>query len=647
MEIFGVKSDGDKFFVETASGIIHICGPRGGPLPLLPGWAPVVALKQAEALCILGLRRDGGEVAAWFLDQNYRFLTNDANDLSKVAREELRRAVQSGMGRVWELVSAVNVRLDNMVSHLFRYVGTVIDLGADTIGPQIIPARKVVLLVDGKAADAGAFLIENANGKPVVASIIHGIFARDFLADMVSAMATGRLTLPSPFDGEPVSSDVALPLTPSAIAYKFHDSKNGVVFFAFHAHARAFVTALYFPNSGLLLVPHQRALDDLVGSLGGILPDFALLRHASEHAVELDTYLASDARKFVILFMHEHLGHHLYNELGGLDYVVNALPRTVLPNILIINADKSEMYGPVDVIFPEFADKIDRTPHNPFSLAAHAYRNLLSPIRPADDYVPRGLAKRIIKHLESDSDMELCRHHHSILSEHGFSVVMLGLRVENRTLVDPVDFFCQAIDVLIERLGKVAIVVDGHDAASPGAGGRLFESHGERIAVRSVLEAENEIVAAIRMRYAGRTSVEIISTVGATMAVTVFWCQRSAFFITPWGAGLAKYRWLCNRPGLVAGGKRFLGNPADLPNYLTTHLYAAREFMQTPTPVVFFSADEVEDDPSAPLLIGLNDSARVNYRVKPEAVRERVLQTLAILPDVLVGKPKFQRSAAN
>ena len=79
---------------------------------------------------------------------------------------------------------------------------------------------------------------------------------------------------------------------------------------------------------------------------------------------------------------------------------------------------------------------------------------------------------------------------------------------------------------------------------------------------------------------------------------------------------------------LVVGGHRFL----RYGEYLNTHLYDAREFMEAPTPVVFFSSDDVEDDPTAPVLIGLGDPQRVNYRVLPGAVYQRVLQTLACLP---------------
>jgi hypothetical protein len=144
---------------------------------------------------------------------------------------------------------------------------------------------------------------------------------------------------------------------------------------------------------------------------------------------------------------------------------------------------------------------------------------------------------------------------------------------------------------------------------------------------------EQEILEAIRLVYTGRDDVEIISTVGSTMAETVFWCNRSLLFITAFGGGLAKYRWVCNRPGLIVRGENFERDAG--PRRL--HIFDARRNMESPTPVVFFSPDDVEDDPSAPLLIDLPSPGRVNYRVKPGRVRLRVIEALACFDQIPFG----------
>lgn len=630
MKILRVEADGDWFIVRPGSGIVRLRTRDDGILPLLPGWMPVVALQGPAEVCVLGLLHDNGDTAVWFLDQAFRFLTNTLADLSTAAQSELRQELRSGIADVWQhLICAGRADLGESARQLFGCTGPLIRELAEDVGKQVIPALQIVLLETPDDLPIIDAVGSGVAGKQVSAPIVRGMFARDFLQDIISTISDGRLTFPSPIDGAPVSTDIALSLNPSTLAYKFYDERNDVVFFVFSAHWRVALTALYFPASGLLICENPRTRNDFLGFVGGS-PDLALFRHATEHALALDTYLSAPSRSVAIVYVQEHLGHHLYNELGGLDRVVRSVATEKLPPILLINAFKSEMYGQVDRLYPELAGKIDRTSQNPHSLGRYAYANRFCMVRPTDDYVPAGLTRRIIRHLEASPDVSAHRDHHADLEKNGFATVMFGLRVENRTLVDPVGFFCEAIDVLTERLGKVAVVVDGHDAVVTADGVRMYESHGETIAARSVLDTENEILSAIHARYADRNDVRIISTVGATMAVTVFWCNRSCLFITPWGAGLAKYRWLCNRPGLVVAGHRFL----KYGEHLTTHLYDSREFMEAPTRVVFFTPEDVEDDPSAPVLIGLGDPHRVNYRVVPGATRQRVLQALAILQPV-------------
>jgi hypothetical protein len=625
VKILQVEADGGSFYVQPESGRVRLRTLGDGPLPLLPGWSPTVLLQGPAEVCVLGLRHDNGQTAVWFMDLAYRFFTNRFDELSPAAREELQLELRNGAADVWrQLICAGRPDLGGAFRQLFGSAGPLIRQMAENVAQQVIPALRVVLL------DAADHLLvidavgSGTEGKPVSTPIVRGLFARQFLLDLIATVVHGRLTLPSPIDGAPLSTDIAFVLTPGTLAYKFHDERNDVVFFAFSAHWRSAIDGFYFPSSGLLICESLHTENNLFGLAGGS-PDIALFRHAMEHVLELASYLRAPVRSVAIVYIQTHLGHHLYNELGGLDLVVRSIPPDKLPDMLLINARDSEMYGLIDRIYPEFDGKIDRTPRGPFLLARHAYANHLCLMRPTDDYVPRGLAQRIIRHLEAEPEVSPHRERHVGLETKGFSTVMLGLRVENRTLADPVGFFYEAIDTLIEQLGKVVIVVDGHDAIATSGGARMYESHGQAVAVRSILDAENDILRAIQDRYARRNDIEIVSTVGATMAVTVFWCNRACLFITPWGAGLAKYRWLCNRPGLIVGGHRFLLRGERL----NTHLYDAREFMEAPTRVVFFAPDDVEDDPDAPLLIGLNDVHRVNYTVRPGAVRPRVLEALA------------------
>jgi hypothetical protein len=628
MQILSVQAAGDSYFITVGSELVTLTTVSGAPLPLLPGWTPVIVLTGLAPVSIMELHHAGGDSSIWFLDEKFRFQTNNFAELPPDIQDTMRRGLAGPARAAWtQLVATSGPGLTEDVRLVFRAGGQLMremtgELQQHAGLPEMVMVRLDHADERPLIGTAGA----GPGAAPISGSIVAGLFSRDYLKDMIAAVANGQVRMPSPATGAMLSTDVSYPLNPSTVAYRFHDPVGNFTFYALATRWRITLTALYFPASGLVICANGRMRVDLIGLMGGHVQDI-MFQHVVRHASDMDAYVREPARRITTLYQQEHIGHHLYNELGGMSTLLQHIPAGAIPDMMLMNAFKSEMFGPVDAIFPEFQGKIDRTPHSPESLARHVYRRRLCVVRPTDDYVSRDLTKRIIGVLESDPALQVHRDRHQDLVQRGFSTVLLGLRVENRTVIDQAEFFCEAIDVLVERLGRVACVVDGHDAAITPEGAKPFLSHGEGVAKRSVIDVENEILEFIRERYRGRPEVEVISAVGISMSATVFWCNRSMMFITPWGAGLAKYRWLCNRPGLIAAGYRFL----DDADYFNLHLYDMREYMEDPTPVVFFAKEDVEDDASATQLIDLSDGYRVNYRVRPGVVRHRVLQTLATL----------------
>jgi hypothetical protein len=297
--------------------------------------------------------------------------------------------------------------------------------------------------------------------------------------------------------------------------------------------------------------------------------------------------------------------------------VATELPREQVPDILLISGPRSEMYGRVDALFPEFAGKVDRTLMPREAMTRWVYANARCLFNPTGEYVSADLARRIIALAEADPKLQPDRTEAARLAAEGYTIVLLGLRVENRTVVDPISFFVDVTRTLREQCGRVAVVLDGHNSDSEQ--GAVYASHAENLATQTPAEVELSVVAQVRAAFAGDPNVAVVSTVGATVGASILWCRRAAFFVTPWGAGLAKYRWVCNQRGLVVAGERFFRHAGAR----TVHLYDSPAFMEDPTTVDFISPDDVTDDPEAPLLIGLKgDPNRVNYRVRPEALRE-------------------------
>jgi hypothetical protein len=91
----------------------------------------------------------------------------------------------------------------------------------------------------------------------------------------------------------------------------------------------------------------------------------------------------------------------------------------------------------------------------------------------------------------------------------------------------------------------------------------------------------------------------VVSTIGLPITESLACGQQAQALIAIWGAGLAKYRWVSNIPGLIITNHWNLSNLGDL------HLYDSHTAMEAPTPVRFIEPHLVEDLPDSPLMVPL------------------------------------------
>jgi hypothetical protein len=185
------------------------------------------------------------------------------------------------------------------------------------------------------------------------------------------------------------------------------------------------------------------------------------------------------------------------------------------------------------------------------------------------------------------------------------------MRVENSTLADPIGFYVQLIEFLVSKLGQVEIIFDGHNSRTHGGNKKqLFRSDYEEHAVMPPIVAEFGICAYCQNYFSDDPRVTIGSTIGLPVAASVYWASKARFFIAPWGAGMAKYRWAANTPGFVITNTRLMGEGGRL------RTYGRDDLMEQPTQVGYLSASGVTDLPEAPSLVARTDPHRINFGVK-------------------------------
>jgi hypothetical protein len=325
-------------------------------------------------------------------------------------------------------------------------------------------------------------------------------------------------------------------------------------------------------------------------------------------------------RRAAILRSYYHIGHHLWNELAGLDAMLGTPWPATPPLVIVADPHAVEMWGAIEAVFPEFNGHVTRTPTVRAAIR-HVYAHDLLPLRPTAHRISRAMADRLIALSKDPCQRALPGVLTRGLRNSGYHFVVLGLRVENRTIVDLAGFYEHTIRVLAAALGRVAIIIDGQNCSESGYRYRVTL---QEAAAGSPEQVEHDVIAHLRRCFSGDDTIIIISTVGLPVRASIAICHDALCFIAPWGAALAKYRWVCNLPGLIIAGP-------SCAHLQPLHLYDDPLFMESPQPVFFMEPGDVEDAPDDPVLMPGGEADRVNVRVAPDALARRVTDLLASL----------------
>ncbi len=591
----------------------------GGTVPLLhcdlpvrsfvPGWRPDTLFTGFAPLFLLELvNPEAGARATWFLDHRMQMMGDHPGhlrpDLLAMLTLKALPLLRAMMDQVLERVVP---SLDDRMAGFLRV-------------NQATRAAIAGLCLDRLVVPPFVCQVDHLMRRSLVYRSGHGgmrAIDRDHLRrgldgswqDRIPGyVATGRLGWPSPVDGHELQAQGSVVFDDFHFAYRFADARNGLVFFVIVADHLSRIAGLWFPSLGLLAAQGQ-AQHDLARLLGPILPHWFTF-HTLRWAEVLVPYLCRGATRFASVMRGPpglHLGHQLWNELSGIERMVRTAP-DCLPDWIVIDGEQGgELYGPIDVLFPALSGKVERRIRSGAELAAHAYAEGLFVLRVTDEFVSAALRQRILARV---GGLPVTQRVQAILAELGHPlVIVVGLRVENRTLSDLPGILGKVVDFLATRHPGLVVVFDGHNTRGEGEAVPLG-SHGEEAASRRPVDVERELVASLRAAQAGRP-VTVLDTIGAPMSTSLAWTAASHGFVSIWGASLAKYRWVCNKPGLV------LSNRTNLLQRDALHIYSAPRTMEDPAPLAFVDPGLVTDEPDAVRLVDTapGDPGLHNFRL--------------------------------
>lgn len=592
MAILSLTSIDNQLLAELADGQRIAVHENGFPVqPLLPGWSCTGIVSCFAPIHVMVLFHPDIGHAYWFLDANMQRISLSLSSLAEPYLNELRQRSAAVFGQLHDMVLLPQVP-ERWFSDFDILDDGLIDALVSLALDDVLTTITVVPLWDTPGSVCG-----------YETDRIREMLDGDLREDYRDVMSGRGMTCVAPDGSGPCIAEFGMIMHDRSTVYRFSNVAVG----AFYVTTKDYYDrkiSVYIARTRLYAMAlHASPVETLLAML---------LRHAARHHGRMRRAL-SDPRpaftpaNFLSDYPTLHIGHVIWNELTGLEELSRTMALSSLPDVVVINSPEgSEPFGAIDALFPSFLGRVRRPEIKWEDAAAFVYDNALFFMRYLSRYVTRRVGERILAQVTSDP----CLTSDRVLADRTTlslrPAILLGLRVGNRAPLDQIGFLALIIQHLIDRLGKVVIVLDGVNCRLGTDTSTSFNTFGPRTGDHDVVE-ELRIVLALRERFQ-RSDTTIVRTVGSTLATSLFWANRCRFFVAPWGAALAKYRWVCNLPGFVVTNSHNIGLPVgDLP------IYHDPEFVEDPSMMHFIAMEHVTDDPS-------HHKFYSNFTVEPGAV---------------------------
>ena len=616
----------EPLFLKDGALHLHLCG---HDLPLMnagqpvtafqPGWRARALFTGFAPLLLLELVHDTGEEATWFLDYRMQRVAGTIDQLPPDLLELLtHKATALLLALMHQVLEATMPALDAALGGFLGLNEPVRHAIAQLCHKSVV-RRPAVYLVRDLMPHSLVYRGQDGVLRTIDQALLAASLAEDWQRRIPGFVRSGTLSWPSPVDGRALMAQGTLPLDDFHYAYRIVDHRNALSFFALVGNHRAVVLGLWFPAQGLLVAQDEKA-GHLAGSvLNNIQWWFTSL--SVMRGGEMIPYLARGATRFASVMRGPpgaHIGHQLWNELSGIERMVREHP-DALPDWLVLDAARgTEFYGPIDELFDALRGRVDRSVGGYAELVRRCFAERLFLLRVTDDLVTESLRDRLLARVAASSEAR--RVAASLPVPRGL-VLMVGLRVENRTLVELGEFLTHLVAFVAGTHPGATIVFDGHNVSATDGG--AIASHGERHDGPSMTGIERALVDALRQAFQG-VAVTIRDTIGEPLANSLAWSAASDAFVSIWGASLAKYRWVCNKPGYILSGRMNLLHRGDL------HIYDSPRYVERPSPVRFANPDLVTDHPDAPQLVPVapGNWALYNFDVDRAGILAEIGETI-------------------
>ncbi len=353
----------------------------------------------------------------------------------------------------------------------------------------------------------------------------------------------------------------------------------------------------FFPQHGLVLssTPGFDGREPLVRMAARVVGNpHRFARHLSAPASEV--MVSEDAMS--------HIGHYVWNIVSGwTPLFANVSPGQI---DILTSFPGWNIFGGVTALHPEQAFRTGRV-LRPASEAGlfdtMLDRHALS-LTLVGRYVTEDTAARIVEwsRAHCPDGFEAEANHLRAASR---PLLMMTVRTGNRAWVEQEQGYIQIINALSARYPKLGIVIDGLNAGMEQAGHSPMS-----------LDEENRIAEAI---IAACPGIRFKNSIGCLPQESVVLAETVDAFVAPIGAGLAKTRWIANKPGVGFSNQTFM-TPGNYDGYLYDNF---REGQQ-PGAMRYIAAGHVTDRDVPPGA----ESGRSNFSIPWQPIYQQLAELL-------------------
>ncbi len=592
---------------------------KGSLLPLYKGESPLINLGDGWTIrcpyflfapvLFVELQHTSGERATWFFDSFLRYIGNVATNLPDTYKTTI---IEKGSKLIKEILRSV---LENTPTTQRSEVRDFFDISAPARS-QVWELCKNAILPKPTIATVDSLpeimIGKSAGGQKGVVHVIEKKYLAEalccnFQSQVVTALSDKFLSWPCIVDGTAQPCIGSMAVNDFDQMYKFVALRTGLVFFLLVTQHIASVCGIYIPAYNLVVSTTEN-YTWAVERFWNL--DLMLLEYVEHYGETLEHYFFNSDHKNLCAFSRDqHIGHQLWNTLSGLEMIIEKTAPEDHPDLLVLGGRDSEFFGPIKDLFPDFKGRVLNEILTMSEIVTYIQKKCLILVRFNSNFISKRLRERIIRR-----STKLYAEQDPIVKTYATKrlCIVIGVRVENRTVVDLLTF----LTTLVDHIGTIApgtcIILDGQNVRE-SIGEKPLGSFGDEAAHKSPLAFEKELFDKVK-NFVNTNKVSMLITTGQTVAKSLVPILNADCFIAIWGAGLAKYRWLANKPGYVISSRYHLLNPAEM------SIYQTPQIMESPTDLVYTAAEYVRDDPDAWQLIPVEGPRHVSFHLDLPAV---------------------------